>query len=102
MARNPTGSSLRQRPPTFDSYAEPFPPYAAVVGVGWATRQRTLRRSAAVLCRNHGFYAVPILDPCGRCGPHAHRRSDRRRQVSVAVADGHAISAVSEFAGLYL
>ena len=70
----------------------------------WAgpTRNEHLDGPPLLLCGDQRLDAVPLLDPCRRCRPYADRRSDRRRQVGAARADGDAVPALSAVAGLYL
>ena len=85
---------LRQCPPAAGPHAQSRASDAAVVGLGRAGAQRASRRAAAALCADQRLDAVPAVDPCRRCRPHAGRRPDRRRQVGAARADRAAVPAL--------
>ena len=56
---------------------------------------RAFQGAAAILCPDRGVDAVSLLAARRRCRPYAGGRTDRRRQVGAAGADGAAVPALS-------
>ena len=81
-------ANVRQPPVSTLNLAHMIPLSAVWAG---PARDEHLRRAAAVLRPDRRLDPVPVFAACRRRRPYAGGRSDRRRQVGAAGADGAAV-----------
>ena len=90
------GPCLRQRSPAANLDVEPRAHDPAVGGVGRRGEGRSLQGAASVFGQDGRIDAVSLLAPRRRCRTYAGGRTDRRRKIRAAGADGAAVSPLSE------